>query len=476
VNKALAYAYDPAVKAIKQPARQLCFELLLYEKGHRKALAGRIEEIFQQMLYNLLCEWLNNPLIIGEEAAGERAFSVPVHMLYDDVAKFIDGFAGSVPQKCLPPDAKPFSRLIANFQRNLLVASGVDPDRWEESGITQPVMAKQVKDKSPAALLDLYFGETPFIRFFNTPVTLSIPLKPRFSHMHVVAGSGHGKTQLLQSFILADLNKVREGKRSVIVMDSQGDLFNTIQHLAMVGEMADRVVIIDPYELDAPPALNLFDFGLERVKRYNAIEQEKLLNGAISLYGYIFGELLKAELTHRQELIFTSLACLLVAVPGATINTLRDFLREPQKVVPYIDKLEGSARDFFETDFFSKGFDETRQQIRNRLNGVLSKSRVLERMFSNKENKINIFDAMNRGSLILINTAKELLQQEGCAILGRFFIALICQAALERASIPDENRTPTFVYIDEAHDYFDMKMKSLLEQARKYYPYSDIYI
>jgi hypothetical protein len=164
VNKALAYAYDPAVKAIKQPARQLCFELLLYEKGYRKALAGRIEEIFQQMLYNLLCEWLNNPLIIGEEAAGERAFSVPVHMLYDDVAKFIDGFAGSVPQKCLPPDAKPFSRLIANFQRNLLVASGVDPDRWEESGITQPVMAKQVKGKSPAALLDSYFGETPFIR------------------------------------------------------------------------------------------------------------------------------------------------------------------------------------------------------------------------------------------------------------------------------------------------------------------------
>ena len=30
------------------------------------------------------------------------------------------------------------------------------------------------------------------------------------------------------------------------------------------------------------------------------------------------------------------------------------------------------------------------------------------------------------------------------------------------------DRTPTFVYIDEAHDYFDENIENLLEQARKY--------
>jgi len=89
-------------------------------------------------------------------------------------------------------------------------------------------------------------------------------------------------------------------------------------------------------------------------------------------------------------------------------------------------------------------------------------------MFQNKRNKVNLFDAMNRGSLILIHTAKDLLKQEGCEILGRFFIALIAQAAQERATIQEEERTPTFVYIDEAHDYFDANMEILLEQARKY--------
>jgi hypothetical protein len=64
--------------------------------------------------------------------------------------------------------------------------------------------------------------------------------------------------------------------------------------------------------------------------------------------------------------------------------------------------------------------------------------------------------------------AKDLLKQEGTEILGRFFIALICQAAQERASIPEDKRMPTFVYIDEAHDYFDESMENLFNQARKY--------
>src|SRR4051795_6133006 len=61
------------------------------------------------------------------------------------------------------------------------------------------------------------------------------------------------------------------------------------------------------------------------------------------------------------------------------------------------------------------------------------------------------------------------LKQEGCEILGRFFIALIAQAAQERASIPDDRRRSTFVYIDEAHDYFDESIENLLNQARKYH-------
>jgi len=89
-------------------------------------------------------------------------------------------------------------------------------------------------------------------------------------------------------------------------------------------------------------------------------------------------------------------------------------------------------------------------------------------MFSYKENKLNLFEAMNNGSLILINTAKALLKQDGCELFGRFMIALLSQAVQERAALPPEKRLPTFVYIDEAHDYFDENIELLLNTARKF--------
>src|SRR4051812_29850291 len=181
----------------------------------------------------------------------------------------------------------------------------------------------------------------------------------------------------------------------------------------------------------------------------------------------LIGALLGAELTMRQGVIFRYLARLMMVVPGGTIHTFMDFMENPEATHAYFGKLDRLSRHFFETQFPSPAFKDTRQQILARLWGVLSNS-VLERMFANPQNKLDLFHAMNNGSLILFNTAKDLLKQEGCEILGRFFIALVCQAAQERASIPENKRQNTFLYIDEAHDYFDQSMENLLNQARKY--------
>lgn len=296
---------------------------------------------------------------------------------------------------------------------------------------------------------------------------LYFPMQARLEHTHIVGGSGHGKTQLLQHMILNDIDELKQGRGSIIVIDSQGDMINKILSLADMKELSDRLILIDPTDIEYPPALNLFDFGLDRLTQYSPVEREKLVNGAIALYEYLFGALLGAELTQRQGVIFRFLARLMMTVPGATIHTLMDFMQEPETVRPYLSRLDPTIRRFFETQFFSKEFDSTRQQILTRLWGVISNP-ILARMFANERNKLDLFDAMNRGSIILINTAKDLLKQDGCEILGRFFIALIAQAAQERAAIIEEYRRITFVYIDEAYDYFDESLGNLLNQARKY--------
>ena len=294
-----------------------------------------------------------------------------------------------------------------------------------------------------------------------------IPLEARFEHTHILAGSGHGKTQLLQKMILEDMQALKEGKGSLAVIDSQGDLINKIVHLADMRDLKDKLILIDPNNIEYPPALNLFDFGLGRLDTYNALERERLLNGAVALYEYLFGALLGAELTMRQNVVFRYVAKLLVTVEGATIHTMLEFIESPDTIRPYLDRVDRTTRHFFESQFFSPAFKETRQQIQARLWGVLSNS-TLERMFANEKNKLDIYSSLNSGCILLINTAKDLLKQDGCQIMGRFFIALIGQAVQERAVIPEDKRRSTFLYVDEAHDYFDDNLENLINQLRKY--------
>lgn len=367
--------------------------------------------------------------------------------------------------------AKLFEPLRDRLERNLCSVSDIPYETRHETK-RRAVLPPDYDAKSNTDLVDAYLAGTPFASFYKAPVPFSIPFPARFEHTHVIGGTGHGKTQLMQLLIYRDLLKSQADNRSVIVLDSQGDLLRTITKLAAFspsadGSLADRLVIVDPTDVEYPLCLNLFDWNRERLKGYGVLEREKLLNSAIELYEYLFGALLGAELTQRQGVIFKYLARLMMEIPDATIQTLRELMENGEPFRPYMQRLPGSARSFFETRFFDRTFNETKKQILTRLWGVLSNA-TLERMFSHPRNKVDLFEAMNEGKIILINTAKDLLKQEGCAIFGRFFIALIVQAAMERSSIAPHERNPAFVYIDEAQDYFDENIGHLLNQARKY--------
>ncbi|MEO8722344.1 MAG: hypothetical protein ABI395_02315, partial [Sphingobium sp.] len=48
------------------------------------------------------------------------------------------------------------------------------------------------------------------------------------------------------------------------------------------------------------------------------------------------------------------------------------------------------------------------------------------------------------------------------------FISLVLQAVLERAAIPEADRKPTFLIVDEAASFFSSNIDDLLTEARKY--------
>jgi hypothetical protein len=402
---------------------------------------------------------------------GGALFEVPLVELLHDPAQVIGRFMGfAFDGEALRLGLYP--RLRAQYRINVLVASGYAPTTEPDSVADRVVYPRDQRNKSPTELADLYLAHTPFREFLDLSVPFDIPDEARLEHCHIVGGTGHGKTQLMQRMIYADLVRAQRERRSVVVIDSQGDLINTLTRLSLFApgaphSLADRLVLIDPSDVEYPAALNLFDAHLDRVRGYGPADRERVLNGVIELYETFFGAMLGAELSQKQGVIFRYLARLMLTIPGATIHTLMQLMEDGNRYRGAMAKLDGSARHFFETEFFHPSFTATKKQILRRLWGVLS-TPAFERMFAQPTNKLDLFEAIGQGKIVLINTAKDLLKSEGSALLGRFFIGMLAQAALERSTVRAEDRTPTFVYVDEAQEYFDDTVETILNQARKY--------
>jgi len=374
-----------------------------------------------------------------------------------DVTQFVHPLGQAVQNVIAPffadTDYNHFKRLRDRIDANL-----------SRTNRTQPIFPSDYKGDD---VVETYLAGTHLKELFRLRTPFEIPENSRFEHMHIVAGSGHGKTQTLQYFLANDLEDVVRGDKSVVVIDSQGDLINTILKAKTLPP--ERIVLIDPEDIAFPVSLNLFSVGQGRLENYNALERERLTNSIIELYDFVLGSLLSAGMTAKQSVVFRYVTRLMFHIPDATIHTLRE-LMEPggtEKYRDHIAKLEGTPRRFFETEFDSKEFTNTKTQVLRRLYGVLE-NQTFERMFTNPQSKFDMFTELNAGKLILINTSKSLLKEQGTEIFGRFFIALITQAAQERATLPARDRLPAMIYIDEAHDYFDQNIGIILSQARKY--------
>ena len=424
-----------------------------------ETLSGPIREILLSFVHAL-----------PHTSSREEGLAIPssiLHLIHDP-ADLLDTFCAQVMCKEWH-EAKLWTGLRERILHNLIRASGGDPyDPEFRKPLVGPSDSK-IEDRRE--LVATYVGGTPLIELFKGSLSFVLPLSTRFEHHHIVAGSGHGKTQTLQYLIAKDLEAVAEGTRSVVVIDSQGDLIRNIAGLKVFapGEpLHDRVVIIDPTDVEYPVSLNLFDVGQARLAGYAQLERERLTNSIIELYDFVLGSLLSAEMTQKQNVIFRYVTRLMLHIPDATIQTLRELMEPKSEVTfaPHIAKLTGSVRHFFESEFGSSEFTQTRKQVLRRLWGILE-NQTFERMFSHPRSKLDLYEEMNAGKVILINTAKDLLKEGGTEIFGRFFIALIVQAAQERAVLPEHKRMPTFVYIDEAADYFDKNFATMLSQARK---------
>ena len=463
-------ALDPALAAdvaYSVPLRRQLAEiepLLVHEQRIRATFVGAAATF----VIGIIEEDLPEDAFGLEIEEGKPALSVPLLSCMIDprlcVAKIVAQFLKDIDDNDpAAAAALPFAATRKQIVLNVLAASQLTP----EQARTNParIVLPEASALPPMKLAETYLAHTPFLDLARILVPFTIPHAYRFEHCHIIGGTGHGKTQLMQTLALSDFDD--PARPGVVIIDSQGAMLKTLSRLARFDPTHDdRLLIVDPADTEFPLCLNVFDIHKERIDKLSLGQREQILAGIIELYDYLFGAI-SAELTQKQSVIFRYLARLMLDIPGANIQTLRELMEDASPFQQYIDRLTGTTRAFFKSEFEDRSFNATKQQIRRRLYGILSNP-TFERMFSNQRNKLDIKTALDAGKIILVSTSKDVLKDEASTFFGRYIIALVMQAAFERAAQDEDKRRPAFLYIDEAADYFDDNIDTLLIQARKY--------
>lgn len=276
----------------------------------------------------------------------------------------------------------------------------------------------------------------------DAPTHFSLPEEKRTQHTVIVAASGHGKTQLLQSLILDDLDK----DATVIVIDSQGQLIKNLVNVVP----ANRLCHLTPTDQDYPLALNLFD-----------------AKNDASLYEYIFNAL-DTGLTGTQTSLFRYVSRLCQVIPGGNLSTMYEILQKDGhlKYEEYIKKLPPRHQTFFEKSYDNnKEYRDTRQAVLRRLDALLEND-TFTAMFDAPSMKLNMEREILDGKVILIDTAKRVLSGTAFKVFGRFFIAQIAKTIFNREH-PFKKRV--YLYIDEFADYAGEEefIEELFSQSRK---------
>jgi uncharacterized protein DUF87 len=319
----------------------------------------RIHDLFSEGLCALYCGLLDELPASACQHDDAAPFTVPLYSLAD-ATTLVGRLIGTFLQDLVPDAiaALSFMHTRTLLWQNLLNLSHMTMEQVETA--PHKIVGPKDCDLSPPEMVAAYLGGTPLAAFVETPLPFSIPLQTRFEHMHIVGGAGHGKTQTLQHLIATDL--AAHDPPSLIIIDSHGDMLAAIERLDLFdpdhGRLSDRLIIIDPEDVEYPPALNMFDMGSERLASYTPAQREQVEAATIELYDYIF-RALSADLTSKQGVAFAFVARLLLAIPGATIHTLRQLMEDQSLSLdksPFHDaigQLDDTARAFFEAHFFT---------------------------------------------------------------------------------------------------------------------------
>jgi hypothetical protein len=296
------------------------------------------------------------------------------------------------------------------------------------------------------------FGVT---NFRGTNTIFGMNRADRGRHVYILGQTGTGKSGALELLTLSDIYY----NQGFAVVDPHGDY---AQHILsfIPPERVNDVIYFNPADTAFPIGFNPLEVNDPTLKGHTASELVGVLK---RLFADSWGP--------RLEYILRYCLLALLDYPNATMLDITRMLTEKdfrKDVVSYLD--DPVVKNFWTIEFASwndKFASEAVAPVLNKV-GAFTANPMMRNILGQPKSTFNIRQIMDEGKILVVNLSRGLMGEDNAGILGAMMVTKIQLSAMSRADIPESERRPFYLYVDEFQNFATDSFAVILSEARKY--------
>ncbi|MFZ3054751.1 MAG: type IV secretory system conjugative DNA transfer family protein [Minisyncoccales bacterium] len=355
-------------------------------------------------------------------------------------------------------------RLFDFSQRNVLNTEELTSVFHFPTPLTQTPTIKGVKAKNSAPPSDLptegiLLG---YNEYREEKKDIRIKSDDRRRHVYVVGQTGTGKSALLSSLAIQDINN-NEG---MSLLDPHGDLIDDVLS-KIPNERVEDVVLFDPTNMERSVGLNMLEYD----RRFPE-QKTFIVNEMINIFDKLYD--LRQTGGPMFEQYTRNALMLLMDDPNETYT-----LMEVPKVMAdsaFRHRLLNKCSNILVREFWEKQAEQAGGEaaLKNMVPYITSKfdtfisNDYMRPIIGQTKSSFNFREIMDNGKIFLVNLSKGRLGEMNSSLLGLIITSKLAMAAFSRVDIPEAERKDFYLYIDEFQNFATNSISTILSEARKY--------
>lgn len=291
--------------------------------------------------------------------------------------------------------------------------------------------------------------------FHGRRTQFGIRPEDRARHMYIIGKTGMGKSTLLENMIFSDIHS---GK-GIGVIDPHGDLIEAILRFTPKHRSND-VILFDPSDRDFPLSFNMLECA-------NPDQRSLICSGLMSVFTKLWPDAFSGRMEH---ILRNTLLALLENEGSSMLGILRMFGDNAFCAKMVSNITDPVVKSFWETEYAGwtdKYRTEAVAAIQNKI-GQLLTTPLIRNIIGQVKSSLDVRHAMDTGKIVLVNLSKGKLGEDTSAFLGSMLVTKFQIDAMSRADIPEKDRRPFYLYVDEFQNFATKSFATILSEARKY--------